>query len=63
MATKSILKTIDIKDKSMGELFVNALIKSETSVGKNVDFSKKCTELKGDSVKYFLRNKENESIK
>lgn len=57
MATKSILKTIEIKDKSIGELFVNALIKSENTNGKKVELSKKCTELKGDSVKEFFKRK------
>lgn len=56
MATKSILKTIDIKDKSIGELLINALVKSDTVPSKNVDLSKECTELKGDSVKDFLRS-------
>lgn len=55
MATKSILKTIDIKDKSIGELLINALVKSESVSSKKVDLSKECTELKGDSVKDFLR--------
>lgn len=56
MATKSILKTIDIKDKSMGELLINALVKSETAQSKNIDLSRECIELKGDSVKDFLRS-------
>lgn len=55
MATKSILKTIDIKDKSIGELLINALVKSESISNKKVDLSKECTELKGDYVKDFLR--------
>lgn len=57
MATKSILKTIEITDKSIGARFASALEQSDKLKGKQVDLSKKCTELKGDSVKEFFQRK------
>jgi hypothetical protein len=54
MATKSILKTIYIKDNKLGRSFVEALEKSKTAINKEVSLKKKCTEIKGDKVKEFF---------
>lgn len=54
MATKSFLKDIEIKNQTMGRNFANAIKASETTSGKNVKMSRKCTELKGESVKVFF---------
>lgn len=57
MATKSILKSVDIRDKALAGAFVTALALSETTKGKEITLSKKCSDLKGDSVKdFFSRN-------
>lgn len=54
MATKSFLKDIEIRNQSMGRDFARAIEISETSSGKNIEMSRKCTELKGESVKVFF---------
>lgn len=54
MATKSILKTIEIKNKNFGHTFVEALEKSKTSTSKVVELTRKCTEIKGDKIKEFF---------
>lgn len=58
MATKSILKTIDIKDKRLAHMFASALENSENSKDNPVKISHECIELKGDDVRnFFLNNK------
>lgn len=58
MATKSILKTIDIKDKHLAHMFASALEHSENSKDNPVKISRECVELKGDDVrKFFLNNR------
>lgn len=54
MATKSILKTIDIKNSMLGRAFVESLEKAKTTVGKEVSYTCKCTEIKGDKIKDFF---------
>lgn len=54
MATKSMLKTVNIKDKKLSRTFVEVLEKSQTVKSKEVDFTRKFTELKGDKVKAFF---------
>jgi len=51
MATKSILKNIDVKDRHFGRTLVNALEKAKKQKGKPVTLSKACYELKGESIK------------
>ena len=51
MATKSILKNIDIKDNASCFALVDALEKAEGKRGKKVVLSKPCTELKGEALK------------
>lgn len=54
MATKSILKTIYIKDNKLGRTFIEALEKSQTAKSKEVSLTRNCTEIKGDKVKEFF---------
>ncbi len=54
MATKSILKTIEIRDKSLAHLFSKALIAAESTTSKEVTLSRKCTELDSNLVKAFF---------
>lgn len=54
MATKSFLKDVEIRNQSMGRDFARAIEVSETTSGKNVEMSRRCTELKGESVKAFF---------
>lgn len=54
MATKSILKNVDIRDKALASAFLTALAASENTKGKEVTLSREFTELKGDSVKEFF---------
>lgn len=54
MATKSMLKTISIKDKKLSRTFVEVLERSQTAKSKEVNFTRQCTELKGDKVKAFF---------
>lgn len=54
MATKSFLKTIDIKDQSSGTKFAEALEKSNYMKVKEVQLQSQTKELRGDSVKIFF---------
>ncbi|MDI9509828.1 MAG: hypothetical protein QM217_08500 [Bacillota bacterium] len=54
MATKSMLKTVTIKDKKLGRTFIEVLEKSQSVKGKEVNLTWKLTELKGDKVKSFF---------
>ena len=54
MATKSMLKTINIRDTKLASKFAKALEKSQTIKGKEVEITRKFTELKGDKVKSFF---------
>lgn len=55
VATKSILKTVEIKDKNMGRMFADALQASEAYIHKDVQFSKEIVELKGSSIMEFFK--------
>lgn len=51
MATKSILKNVDIKDKKLGKALVRAL---ESAAGKrtqDVKLSRTCTDVRGDALR------------
>ena len=50
MATKSILKNVTIRDKSLGRNFVNALENAKKSSCHNVKLSKKCVEMTNDDI-------------
>ena len=54
MATKSFLKDVEIRGKSMGNEFAKALEASERTSGKKVEMSRQCSEIKGEDVKIFL---------
>lgn len=54
MATKSILKNVNIKDKRLAHTFVEALEQAENTKYKPVQLSKNCKELTGDNIKQFF---------
>lgn len=54
MATKSILKDVNIKDKRLAHTFVEALEQAENSKYKPVQLTKSCKELTGDKIKQFF---------
>ncbi|MGP1406024.1 hypothetical protein [Filifactor alocis] len=51
MATKSILKNIEIRDKKSAKKFVYALDRAENIKGKSVTFSKQCKDLSTEEIK------------
>lgn len=58
MATKSILKNVDIKDKKLARSFIYALEKSQEKKVSDVQLSRKCAEVTGDDIKrLFGENK------
>lgn len=54
MATKSILKTINIEDSKLGHTFAKTLEQIQSVKGKEVIMTRKCTEIKGDMIKKFF---------
>ena len=50
MATKSILKNIEIRDKKSAKKFVYALDRAENIKGKSVTFSKQCKDLSTEEI-------------
>ena len=54
MATKSILKTVNITDKKLGRAFVSALDRSRTSKSKTTKLKHSCREITGDEIKKFF---------
>jgi hypothetical protein len=56
MATKSILKNIDIKDRKMGRALIFALEKSEAKKDKEVELTRICREIKGEKIKDIFGN-------
>lgn len=57
MATKSILKNINISDKKLAHTFVKALSEAETAKYKPAQMLRNCTEIKGDKIKSFFDKK------
>lgn len=55
MATSSILKQVNIKDKRAGRTFVNALAESKRKKGMKVKMSKPYREITGDSIKELFK--------
>lgn len=51
MATKSILKNVDIRDKNLSKNFVDALENAHKKTAKNVVLSKKCTNVNRQDIK------------
>ncbi len=58
MATKSILKNINIRNKSLCRNFLEALENAEGKKGKKVILSKPCIEIKGEKIKEIFGTKE-----
>lgn len=54
MATKSFLKTIDIKHKKLGVSFYKALYECEKTPKTKVEFKSLPSDLKGEAVKDFF---------
>lgn len=54
MATKSILKTINIRDNKTARNFIDALEKAKKNPMKSAQYTKKCTEIRGDKIKEFF---------
>lgn len=58
MATKSIIKSIDIRDKKLCQTFVSALENAKEKKSKEVSLSRTFTEIKGEKIKeLFGENK------
>ncbi len=56
MATKSILKNIDIKERRMGRSIILALENAEGKKAKEVKLSRTCKEVKGSKIKDIFGN-------
>lgn len=51
MATKSIMKNIEIRDKGFGKKFAEAIETAWTTPGKNVEYTRPYKEIRGKEVK------------
>lgn len=56
MATKSITKNIDIRKKRLAHSFVTALEHSREKKAKEVSYSKKLVEVKGNSLSEMFKS-------
>ncbi len=54
MATKSILKNVDIKDKKLGKSLVIALENAAGKHAKDVQLSRSYEEVRGDKIRRVL---------
>ena len=54
MATKSILKNVDIKDKKMGKSLVRALENAKGKHAKDVQLSRTYEDVRGDKLRSIL---------
>ena len=57
MATRSMLKTVDIKTKKLGRNFVAALEKAESREVRDVPYSRNVDYLQKDKIKDFFGEK------
>ena len=57
MATKSILKEINIKDKRLAHTFVQALGQAENTRYESVPLTRECKQIAGDKIKDFFGKK------
>ena len=57
MATKSILKDVNIKDRKLAHTFVKALDDAKNKKYEQVQISRKCRELPGEKIKAFFDKK------
>jgi hypothetical protein len=55
MATKSIYKSVTIRNKQLGRNLVNALEHAQKKSSKDVVLQKKFQEIKGDKIKEIFR--------
>lgn len=56
MATKSILKNVNIKNKQLGRNFVNALEKARNEEDKEIKVDKKFKNVKQSEIKDLFRS-------
>lgn len=56
MATKSILKSVNIKEKNLGRNFVIALEKAHDKKSKEVKLSRNCSDVKKEEIKVLFRS-------
>lgn len=56
MATKSIMKNIDIHDKKLGKNLIVALENASGKQGKEVQLSRTYSEAKGEQIKKIFGN-------
>lgn len=57
MATKSIIKNIDIRDRKLCRTFVSALENAQGKKGKDVTLSRSFTEVRGEKIKELFGEK------
>lgn len=57
MATKSILKNVDIKDKKLGKQLVIALENASSKSSKQVTLSRTYQDIRGEKIKEVLNKK------
>jgi hypothetical protein len=57
MATKSILKNVDIKEKKLGKSLVVALENAAGKRSKNVTLSRTYSDIRGDKIKEIFGHK------
>lgn len=57
MATKSILKNVDIKDKKLGKQLVLALENASSKKSKQVTLSRTYQDIRGEKIKEVLNKK------
>lgn len=57
MATKSMLKNVNIKDKRFARTFVEALENAGAKKYTPAQLSRECTEITGDKIKEFFGKK------
>lgn len=54
MATKSILKNVNISEKRFARTFVKALDEAENAKYKPAKLTRECKEITGDKIKEFF---------
>ncbi len=56
MATKSILKTVKIRDSKLCRSFADAIEQAKLTKAPTVEYERKCNELNKENVKKFFDN-------
>lgn len=57
MATKSILKDVNIKDPRLARTFTDAMEEAREKRSQSIQISRKCSEITGEKVKEFFGKK------